>query len=88
MIMSKEDAGKLGVKLYSLQKIGSNFNTHFEKAILYPFFIRDFRENLRKIIEKKARKEGADLAVITNQTEGFTSFREYVIYNYSLYKYK
>jgi hypothetical protein len=83
VVMSKEDADKLGIKLNKLQKI-DNFRT--PSRTFFPFSMKEKR--LRIYIERKARKEEADLAVITRQIHEFTPLQEYISCEYSLYKYK
>jgi len=84
VIMSKEDAEKLGVKLNRLQKI-DNFRTP-SRSINSVFPMNEKR--LRRYIEGSVKREKADVAVITRQTHEFTPLAEYISCEYSLYKYK
>ncbi|MCX6746964.1 MAG: hypothetical protein NTU63_02395 [Candidatus Pacearchaeota archaeon] len=84
VIMSEEDIIKLGIKLNRLQKI-DNFRTP-SKSINSVFPMNEKR--LRKYIERSAKREKADVAVITRQTHEFTPLAEYISCEYSLYKYK
>lgn len=83
IIISKEDVNNLGIKLRNLQKI-DDFRT--PSRIISPLFIGGKR--LIRYVERKAKKEEADLAIITRQTHEFTPSQEYVSCEYSLYKYK
>ena len=83
IIMSREDVGKLGIRLQKLQKI-DNFITPSLKT---PSFF-NVEKRLIKYVERKARKVEADIVIITSQIHSFTSLQEYVAYKYSLYRYK
>ena len=43
---------------------------------------------LRKYVEKKARKEKADIALITTQTDFYGDIFRYSSYYYELYQYR
>ena len=84
VIMSGEDIIKLGIKLNRLQKI-DDFHTP-PSSINSVFPMNEKR--LRRYIERSAKREKADIAVVTRITHEFASFQEYVACNFSLYRYK
>ena len=83
IMMSEEDFERLGIKLDNLQKI-DNFHTHLASV---DSFFNPYKK-LRRYIEKSAKKEKADLAVITREPHEFTPRTEFVFYEYALYRYK
>jgi hypothetical protein len=83
VIVSKEDAEKLSINLNKFQKI-HDFIT--PSRHIFPFFMGEKR--LLKYVERSAKREGADLAVIIHQKHEFTFHQEYIACEYSLYKYK
>lgn len=84
VIMSREDIIKLDIKLNRLQKID---NFHTPPSSINSFFPMN-EKKLRRHIERNAKREKADIAVITRQTHEFTPLAEYISCAYSLYKYK
>jgi hypothetical protein len=83
VIMSKKDVERLGIKLDKLEKI-DNFRTPIGSA---NSFFNPHRK-LMRYVEKSAKRERADLAVITREYHEFGFKTEIVHYEYSLYRYK
>lgn len=81
--MSRDDVERLSIKLSKLEKI-DDFSTPIRSV--QSFF--NPHKKLKRYVEKSAKRERADLAVITREYHEFGSRTEIVHYEYSLYRYK
>lgn len=85
LILSSEDIKFLGLTNFpQIEQIGSEYQT---PSIPFFLYTRKVNKKLRNYIEKVARKQNADLALITHQgdSRGFIDEREY---SFKLYRYQ
>lgn len=82
IILSEKDSQRLDIDLTKLEYICDH-----STPIISGFSYRRMKRKLRNTIERYAKKQNADIAVITSQSDGINAFTTDIRYSYSLYRY-